>query len=466
MSDPIASQPEMSAAIRKRSRAILIALLFPTMAIILSGSMFGVALPTIRDEFAIPADVAAWLAIAFSLPFMGLMPLYGRLGDELGRARLLILGVVIFVAGSVLTANANSLIWIFVGRVIQGAGSAGVTPLSLAIIAQRYSVQERGKALGTWNSIAPGTSIFAPSIGGFLVDSLGWRSIFIPAILVGIVAALVVRWQIPTLRGRPNWSFLIRFDWGGVTLLSSSVIFLVLFVSSRPVTGVEPLRDWRLLLGLLFSTAAFIYWERRHRQPLIDLHIFQGRAFRLASLSASVRMAMMSGIGFLIPLYLADNYALSASTIGLLATAHSVALFITIRFGSPLADRWSNRWLVTLSILAQTAVMTYFALLPGERPLLWIVAGTVTHGLGAGLSLAALHRTALGEIPASQTGSAAGVYSMTRFAGSMLSTALAGVILQNGLDRGLSVIESYQGVYYSLAAIGLLGALIASRLPD
>jgi len=232
------------------------------------------------------------------------------------------------------------------------------------------------------------------------------------------------------------------------------------------VTGIEALQDWRLLIGLLLSAASFVAWERRQRHPLIDLHIFQGRAFRLASLSASMRMAMMSGIGFLLPLYLADNYAMSASLIGVLATTHSVALFVSIRFGSPLADRWSNRWLVTLSLLTQAAIMSYFALLPGERSLLWIVAGTLTHGLGSGMSLAALHRTALGEIPASQTGAAAGIYSMTRFAGSMLSTALAGVILQNGLDKGLSHIDAYQTVYWSLAGIGLLGALIASRLKE
>jgi MFS family permease len=466
MNDTITSPPSESLAVQKRSRAILIALLFPTMAIILSGSMFAVALPTVRDEFGITADVAAWLTIAFSLPFMGLMPLFGRLGDDLGRARLLIAGVIIFVVGAILAAVADSLILIFIGRVIQGAGSAGITPLSLAIISQRYSVQERGRALGTWNSIAPGTSVFAPSIGGFLVDSLGWRAIFIPAILVGIFAVLVVRWQIPTLRGKPNWPVLVHFDWGGVLLLSSTVLFLVLFVSSRPVTGVEPLQDWRLLAVLILSAGGFIVWERRHQQPLIDLRIFRRSAFRLASVSAGARMAMMSGIGFLLPLYLADNYGLNASSIGVLATAHSVALFVTIRFGSPLADRYSNRWLVTISLLSQVVVMGYLAILPAGRNLLWIVGGSIMHGLGAGLSLAALHRTALGEIPERQTGSAAGIYSMTRFAGSMMSTALAGVILQSGLDRGLSVIDAYQNVYWSLALIGLLGALVAFRMRE
>lgn len=464
MIEHVATAGEQSAALRRQSRAILIALLFPTMAMILNGSMFGVALPTIRDDFAIPADVAAWLTIAFSLPFMMLMPLYGRLGDQLSRSRLLLVGLALFTAGSVLALSARDLPTLFLGRIIQGAGSSGVTPLSLAIIAQRFSADERGRALGTWNSIAPGTSIFAPSVGGFLVDTLGWRTMFIPVIVLAILAMLIVRWKISRLQVSSNWSVLGSFDWTGVLLMSGTVIFVVLYVSSRPVTGVQPLQDWRLLLGATVLGVTFTGWERRRHDPLIDLHILQVHNFRLASITAGLRMAMMIGIGFLVPLYLADVYDLGASTIGLLATAHSVALFAFIRYGGTLADRWPNRWLVTASLSVQTIVMAYFALLPGGRSLVWIVAGTVTHGLGAGLSLAPLHRTALGSIDSEHAGSAAGVYSMMRFAGSMLATALAGVILQSGLDRGLDTLDAYQMVFAVLAVAGLLGALCASRL--
>ncbi|MCB0029268.1 MAG: MFS transporter, partial [Anaerolineales bacterium] len=173
MSDSISNASPDTAAEARRSRAILIALMFPTLAIVMNGSMFGVALPTIRDEFLIPADTASWLAIAFSLPFMMLMPLYGRLGDELGKARLLILGVVLYAAGSTLALLANGLPLLFLGRVVQGAGSAGITPLSMAIIAERFPESVRGRAMGTWNSIAPASSIFAPTIAGYLVDHLG-----------------------------------------------------------------------------------------------------------------------------------------------------------------------------------------------------------------------------------------------------------------------------------------------------
>ncbi|MEM7111970.1 MAG: MFS transporter [Chloroflexota bacterium] len=451
---------------QKQSRVILFALLFPTMGIILNGSTFGVALPTIRDEFGIASDVAAWLTIAFSLPFMKLMPLYGRLGDQLGKQRLLIGGVLIFCLGTLLALLSNSLLLIFLGRIIQGVGSAGVTPLSLAIITERFAPEERGRALGTWNSVAPGTSIFAPTIGGFLVDTLGWRTIFVPVLVIGIVAIVVVRWRVPTLRGKPNFGFLRTFDWLGTLLLGLTTTFLVLYVSSRPVTGVASLQDWRLLIVFLSLAAGFVYWERRHAAPLINFSIFRERQFSVASLAAGMRMAMMVGIGFLLPLYLTDVHGLTASTIGLLATIHSVSLFISIRFGSPLADRWSNRWLIAGSLGVQTAVMLYFSQLPETASLVFVALGSFVHGSGAGMSLAALHRTALSSVTSKHSGSAAGVYSMTRFAGSMLSTALAGVILENRLAQGAVTISAYQSVYLFLVGVGVVGVVLAWQLRE
>jgi MFS family permease len=155
---------------------------------------------------------------------------------------------------------------------------------------------------------------------------------------------------------------------------------------------------------------------------------------------------------------------MSASSIGLLATVHSISQFFFIRSGGPLADRLPNRWLIVGGMGLQVLVMAYFALLPGNVSLLWVVVGSIANGLGAGISLAAMHRTALSDIPDRQTGSAAGTYSMTRFAGSLLSTAMAGVLLQNRLDAGVATLTAYQIVYASLAVVGVFGILLASRL--
>jgi MFS family permease len=455
---------EKSADYKLQSRAILIALLFPTMAIILDGSMFSVALPTIRDDFAIPPDIVAWLTIAFTLPFMMLMPLYGRLGDQLGKKRLVIFGVSILCIGSFIVLTANNLTMLFVGRMIQGIGSSGITPLSLAILSQRFSVEERGNALATWNAVAPATNIFAPSIAGFLTDNLGWRTIFLPVLLMGIFAFVMVQWKIPQTLEKPNWSILKTFDWTGVLLLAGTIIFLVFYLSSRPLTGVEPFRDFRFLAGFALFVVSFVLWEKRHQSPLIDLNILRTDGFLPASLGSGFRMAMMRGISFLIPLYLADVYDLSALRTGFVISVHSISLLIFIRVGGRLADRWSNRKLILLGLAIQMVVMGYFGLIPAGLSLVWIGLGVILHGLGAGLSLAAQHRTALRNIAEDKTGLAAGVYSMTRFSGSMLAVAIAGVILQTGRSFGLTDLVGYQLTYGFLVITGILGIIATFQL--
>lgn len=457
--------PEQETAeYQKQSRAILIALLFPTMAIILDGAMFSVALPTIRDNFEIPPDTVAWLTISFTLPFMMLMPLFGRLGDQLGKRRLVILGVIILCIGSFTMLTANNLAMLFVGRMIQGIGSSGITPLSLAILSQRFSVEERGNALATWNAVAPATSIFAPSIAGFLTDNFGWRTIFLPVLVIGIFAFAIVNWKIPQAQERPKWGILKTFDWIGVLLLAGTIIFGVFYLSSRPLTGVEPFRDFRFLAGFLIFIFGFVIWERRHADPLVDLNILRVEGFVPASLGAGFRMAMIRGISFLLPLYLADIYLLSALRIGLFFSLHAVFQFIFIRVGGRLADRWPNRQLILLGLAIQTGVMAYFGLIPSNISFIWIALGVMMHGVGTGFSLAALHRTALRNIAEDKTGIAAGVYSMTRFAGSMLAVAIAGVILQSSNTLGLSSLLGYQLSYGFLVAAGLLSIIATLQL--
>jgi MFS family permease len=337
--------------------------------------------------------------------------------------------------------------------------------LSLALITERFPVSVRGKALGTWNSIGPIAGIIGPFLGGFLIDHVGWRAICGPSILLGIFSFLVVKRQIPaTQPGVLQTGVLRRFDWGGVMLLCIAATLLIFYVSSRPITGVEALQDWRLLIAALLLSGGFILWEKWRIQPFVSLKLFRNKSFCLASLGSGIRMSTMSSIMFLMPLYLTDMYALNATSIGIITTLNSVALLFTIRLGGQLADRWSSRWPVVIGASVQMSVVVYFAWLPEAVPLGLIAAGLLIHGLGAGLALASLHRTSMGKILPEQLGMAAGLYSMIRFGVSTLGVALAGVVLQSGLNQSIPVIEAYQTVFWCIAGVALAGVIIAWHL--
>jgi MFS family permease len=172
----------------------------------------------------------------------------------------------------------------------------------------------------------------------------------------------------------------------------------------------------------------------------------------------------MFGIGFSIPLYLTDVHALNATSIGVVTTLHATALLLTLRIGGQLADRWKSRWPVLLGALMQMGAVLYFSFLPGSIPLGYIVLGLASHGLGAGLTLAAFHRGAMGRIPQEQLGVAAGLYGMIRFGGGVLGVALGGVVLQYGLNHSLLAIDAYQLVFRFIAVVAFFGVVIAWRL--
>ena len=176
------SESTPAAAATRSHWGLLIALMIPVGMATMNMSMFGVALPTVRDAFAVDADMTAWLLAAYSLPFVIFMPRYGKLGDSLGKARLFQSGIVFFFAGSLICVLAKSLPQLLIGRVLQGMGTAGYYPLCIAIIAERFPAEQRGRAMGTWSSVAPGASTLGPMLGGFAVDNFGWNCWPTPAI--------------------------------------------------------------------------------------------------------------------------------------------------------------------------------------------------------------------------------------------------------------------------------------------
>jgi len=259
--------------------------------------------------------------------------------------------------------------------------------------------------------------------------------------------------------------FLRFFDWWGVSLFGVTLLFFMLYTSSRPITGVAALQDWRLLAIAVILLSGFIYWERRHINPFVPLGIFSDQTFSLAAFTGLIRLFAMSGIVFLLPLYLRDIHNLNASATGIMLTAHAGALLATIRMGGLLADKWGSKWQVVSGLMVQAVVMVYFSFLPQSAPIWWIVMGLIFHGLVAGSYMSALDRGAMRGISENQKGMAAGLYSMIRVSGIVFGTALLGVLLRNSLEQlNTTPLAAYQGVFWFIAGITVIGAITGTRL--
>lgn len=440
---------------------LLIGLMIPVGMTTFNMSMFGVALPTVRDAFGAEADLTAWLVTAYSLPFVIFMPLYGKLGDSLGKARLFQSGIVLFFVGTLVCLLARNLPQLLIGRILQGTGTAGFYPLCIAIIAERFPPSHQGRAMGTWSSVAPGAASLGPLLGGFAVNQFGWNYVFVPSLLVGVIAMWVVYRQVPAQRP-VSGEGLQAFDWQGAAFLGGTLVFAMFYLSSRTVSGVEPLRDWRFLaVAIAFG---FLFWRRESRtaKPMVNFALYNRKNFGVASMSAGCRMIIMHTGNFLYVLYLTDVYGLNAMELGAFSTVFAVAILSTTRLGGQLADRIHYRWIVGSSFAIQCGALTGLALL---SPPLFGAAGLIlAQALGGGLALAALHRAAMEEIPAAESGAAAGLYSTARFGGGVIGATVAGVALQQALRFAPGPGEAFQWVFGAVAVISLASVLVAWRL--
>lgn len=438
---------------------LLYSLMIPAVVMPLSGWMFSVALPIMRDSFELSADVAAWIATAFSLPFMILMPVYGRISDGLGKRRLLMGGIAIFVIGSLLAIFASSFALLLIGRVVQGIGVAGLIPLTLALLTETFPADQRGRAMGQWSTVGPLMGVLGPVLAGFIVARWGWQASFVPAALAAVIGIVVVYLVVPGRQGGIQPAFLRSFDWLGVLLLTGTLTGLLFYLSSRPITGVPALQDWRLLLMTLLFLAAFVWQENRQADPFIRLPILRNRSLIIASTCASMRMLLLGGaLAFVMPLYLADIVGLNPTQSGFFLMANPAAMVVSVQIGGRLSDKLGSRIIGMIGFSTTALVMFIFSRLAAEAAHWLIIATLLLFGLAMGLMLAALHRAALNNVPEDDLGTSSGVYSMIRFLGSALGAAVGGILLRYYVDEtAVSLLNAYQSVFVWFIGVALIG---------
>lgn len=435
--------------------------MIPFFSLVLNMSMFTVAVPAIRDDFGLLADTASWVVMAYTIPYVLFMPFHGRLGDLLGARNLIVVGTIVFAAGTTVCMLAPGLGLLFAGRLIQAAGGASVNPLSLSIISRHFDSESRGRAMGTWNAAGPLTGIVGPVIAGLIIDASGWRTIFVPMLAAAGLAIVGLFLLVPKDPRKDDEERSIKgFDWIGMVLTATTLTSFVLFLSSRPVTGWAPFTDWRLFFAFTTSAAVWIVYERRRSVPFVAIELFGKRQFSFAAASVSVRMFLLGALNFLVPLYAADVLGIPSAQTGIMITLHSAALLVTMRFGGSLADGWNRKWPVVIGLTGQTLMLLVLAVEPGASRV-GLIVPMMLHGSFAGLSLASLHRVAMHEVPTESTGVGAGTYSMSRFIGSLLGASVMGIALEAGLATAVSVSAAYRSAFLIAAGLGALGILPA-----
>jgi EmrB/QacA subfamily drug resistance transporter len=385
-------------------------------------SSVNIAMPVIGQEFSMDTVLLGWVATAYLLAAAMFLVPFGKLADMHGRKRIFTYGMGLFTLASLLCALSPSTAVLIGSRALQGIGSTMVFGTGVAILTSVFPPGERGRALGL-NVAATYTGLsVGPFLGGLLTQNLGWRSLFLINVPLGLLVILLVLWR---LKG--DWAEAAgeSFDWAGSAIYGGSLVATMYGLALLP----EMVGAW-VLLGGVAGILLFAWWETRAESPILNMGLFaSNRVFAFSNLAALINYSATFAIGFMLSLYLQVVKGLSPQSAGLVLVAQPVMMAVF----SPLTGRLSDR--IEAQILSSTGmgfmVVSLFllAFLGAETPLWFVVACQVLLGLGYALFSSPNVNAIMSSVEGRTFGVASATLGTMRLIGQMLSMGVATLVL-------------------------------------
>ena len=409
MSEPHTTHLDRNAILLATS---LTSFLNPFMA-----SSIVVALPKMGEEFSLGAVMLGWISTSFLLSTAVFLVPFGRLADIYGRRKCFVWGLLVYALSSLSCALAPTAGILLVFRLLQGLGSAMVFGTAVAIVTSVFPPGERGRALGlNVGAVYMGLSL-GPVVGGFMVQHLGWRSIFHASGFVGIALFGLALWSMKSEWAEARGE---RFDLAGSAAYAVTLTLIILGFTSLPKMNGA----W-LLAGGLVLLVFFLVWEVRQDHPVVPVRMFmENPLFTFSNLAALIHYSATAGSGFLLSLYLQYCKGFSPQHAGLILGAQPLVMAL----GSPLAGKISDRVeprLVASSGMALTVVSLFlFSLVHESTPLPFIVACLLLSGLGFALFSSPNTNAVMGSVERKFYGLATGTLATMRVTGQMASMSL------------------------------------------
>lgn len=439
----------------------------------LDASIVNISLPTIVRSLNTHLTAVAWVVMAYLIVITGCLLVTGRLSDLFGLRRIYLLGYLTFTLGSALCSFSPTIYFLIGSRMLQGLGASALMANGPAILTTAYPEHERGKALGILGSVVSAGFLTGPILGGFLVEHLGWRSIFFINLPIGAMGIYLSS----KVLERAESTVKARVDLRGALLLFFFVTTLLLFLNQIGKGSTPLLWGWLLLSLLCFSL--FILVEIRSPFPLVDLKLFKRRLF-IASLGASFLSFWMSAAhSFVIPFFLQNILGFSPSKVGMFVFPIALTVMVMAPLGGRLSDRFGVRIPATMGLaLTSLAVFSFTFLKPGVSGV-EIVWRQIALGIGISFFNPANNSAIIGSLPREKVGLASSFLALSRNLGIVIGVAFAEMIIAFRLPVGPSgqagagpSMEGIQDVWRIVLIIGLTAILISwvreshSRIPD
>jgi EmrB/QacA subfamily drug resistance transporter len=422
------------------------------------------ALSTIRLDLHASVEQLEWTVNAYNLSFAVLLITGAALGDRFGRRKLYAVGLGLFAAASATSALAPDVGWLIAARAAQGAGSALILPLGLALLSAAFPPERRGAAIGIFGAITGLAVASGPLVGGAIVEGLAWQWIFWVNVPIGLVAIPFVVRKMDESFG-PDTALDIR----GLALISGGALGIVWGLVRGNQAGWGSVEVIASLAGGALLVGAFVAWELRAREPMLPMRFFRSRAFSAGNAAIFFTLASLFGAVFFYAQLLQTGLGYGPLGTGLRLLPWTATFMTVAPVAGALADRIGERPLMVSGLSLQAAGMAWLALIaePGMA-YSQMLAPFIVAGVGISLALPSAQNSVVGSVSLEAIGKAAGVNSMMRELGGVFGIAVVVAVFTGAgsYASAASFVDGFGPAIGVAAGMAFAGAIASLALPS
>jgi len=402
------------------------AMCFALFMIMLDNTVVNVALPSIQRSLHASTASLEWTVNAYTLSFAVLLVTGGRLGDLFGRRKLFLAGVVVFAGSSAAIGFSPNDTWLVAWRAVQGSGAALMMPATLSIITNAFPAEERGRAIGTWAGVSALALAIGPVLGGFLVESVSWQSIFFLNLPVAVAAVFVTFFAVRESRDE---TVARTVDLPGVGTLTIGLAALVLALIKGNGWHWGSTRELVLYATALIGLSSFALIETRRRVPMVDFSFFRSRSFLGANIVAFIVSFAMLAMFFFLALYMQNIRGYTPLQAGVRFLPSTLMIVLIAPIAGRLADRVGPRPLMTFGLLCVSGSLLWQSSLTISSAYSALLPGFVLMGIGMAFVMSPMSTAAMNAVEPAKAGVASGILSMSRMVGGTFGVAVLGALV-------------------------------------
>ncbi|MFC4005231.1 DHA2 family efflux MFS transporter permease subunit [Prauserella oleivorans] len=460
---------------RSRLLALIVLCAGAFMAIV-DETIVAVSLPAIQRDLGFTQSGLAWVTTSYLIAFGGLLLLFGRLGDILGRKRVFLAGLMVFTASSALCSLAWSAPVLLVARFVQGAGAAALTAVVLGMIATLFPEPgERAKAIGAFSFVQASGGTIGSLSGGLITQAASWHWIFAVNVPIGVAAlGLATRLLPPELGTRAA-----RTDVPGAVLVTAALMTLVYTITNIERYGWASAHTGGFGAVALALLAGFVVRQARARTPLLPLRLFRSRMLSGANVVLFLLVASMFGFMFTTVLYLRQVVGLSPQATGIAMVPPAAAIaVVSLGLSAKLNTRFGERRVLLVGLTLLASGLGLLGRVPVHAVYqVDVLPGLLVLGVGAGMAMPALMAQGMSDATPRDAGLASGLFNTTQQVGGALGLGVLAVLSATrteslraaGAEPAVALLGGYHAVYLTGMGVVVVALLVASatlRLPN